>query len=331
MTQLGEATYRQLLEEYLERHGSAELLHDTPTLPAVKKNRSPNQLPRLVRRRFKRYLSRIEHVLRPADKRTYWIPGRQTPRLDLAGPPPPTSGELDVAVHLHVYYLDLLPELLAATHNVGQPFTCYVTTDSRAKASAAASLLGEHPLTKGFEVLVTPNRGRDIGPWIVGLSDYHDRHDLWCHLHTKKSLHRPQLGEDWRHFLLQQLVGSEASVRHILAAFETDPGLGLVIPPFYYYAATREFTEWEDPARASRFFHRLGIDLKLPGTPLFSAGSMCWYRPRALRRLFEQGFRVEDFEVESGQVDTTLMHLIERSLVYVTQAEGMGYRVLVPA
>jgi lipopolysaccharide biosynthesis protein len=62
-----------------------------------------------------------------------------------------------------------------------------------------------------------------------------------------------------------------------------------------------------------------------------TAVSMCWYRPDALAALFEHGFDYPDFEPESGQICVALMHLVERSLVYVAGDAGFSFRIAVPA
>ncbi len=189
----------------------------------------------------------------------------------------------------------------------------------------------QHPLIKSHKVIVSPNRGRDIAPRIIEMGPYSDHHELFCHIHTKKSLHEPGMGNEWRRFLLAQVLGTKSSVRQILMAFNSEPGLGIVIPPFFRQAVSPPFNEWDDRTRAKLFFESLGIKELPPRHPVFSAGSMCWYRPKALTDLFQQRFSYEDFEQESNQVGGTVAHLIERSLVYVAKNSGFGFRIIIPS
>jgi lipopolysaccharide biosynthesis protein len=243
---------------------------------------------------------------------------------------PSADNELDIAVHMHVYFIDLLPELAFQTQNIDQPFTCYVTTDLEEKAEAIKALLSKHPLITTFEVIVTPNRGRDIAPWIIEMARYNNHHELWCHIHTKKSLHVPKLGDSWRRFLLQQILGSKRQVRNIVSSFNHEHDLGLVIPPFYKPAVGRVFRKWDEPDRAKIFFKTLKISSLPPRNPTFAAGSMFWYRPKALSTLFDQSYSYDDFELETNQLGGTLAHLVERSLAYIATNNAFSFKVVMP-
>ena len=113
----------------------------------------------------------------------------------------------------------------------------------------------------------------------------------------------------------------------ILGAFESDPDLGVVIPPFFTEAVRPELQGWDDRERAAALFRSLGIQRHPPPNAVFPAGSYFWYRGDALAPLFEHGFTFEDFDPESGQTSLTIMHLIERSIVYVAEQRGYTHRV----
>lgn len=57
----------------------------------------------------------------------------------------------------------------------------------------------------------------------------------------------------------------------------------------------------------------------------FVAGSMFWVRLEALRTLLDAPLQPRDFEPESGQIDGTLAHAIER-IVAASVAQA-GWRV----
>ena len=61
-------------------------------------------------------------------------------------------------------------------------------------------------------VRVTPNRGRDIAPKLVGFADVHDRYEYVLHLHSKRSRHADFLSP-WRTYLYETLLGSAQGPR----------------------------------------------------------------------------------------------------------------------
>ena len=330
MTNLTQEDFQQLLEDHLHGTGQINLLKTDSNLAPSATGIKKDALPIRLRRRLLGYWGRLKLKVTNTGTREFWISDSKAPLLQISDSVKTANAELDIAVHMHVYFLDLLPELLYHTQFIGQAFTCYVTTNCHEKATAIHLLLEHHPLIRLSKVIVTPNRGRDIAPWIIEMAPYNAHHQLFCHIHTKKSLHEPGMGNEWRRFLLTQMLGRNGSVQQIFAAFNREPDLGIVIPPFFRKAVSPPFNEWDDRTRARLFFESLGIKELPPRHPVFSAGSMCWYRPKALSDLFQQGFSYDDFEQESNQVGGTVAHLIERSLVYAARNSGFGYRVIIP-
>ena len=48
-----------------------------------------------------------------------------------------------------------------------------------------------------------------------------------CHIHTKKSLTDPELGKNWRIYLLNNLLGTTEVISEILTDFENHDKLGI--------------------------------------------------------------------------------------------------------
>lgn len=225
-----------------------------------------------------------------------------------------------VAVHAHVYYPDLLHELIYYMNHIPQPFDCYVTTDTEVKKEAIAQQLADRLEAQTIELRVTPNVGRDVAPFLVECRDLADRYDYVCHIHTKKTPHRG-FGESWREHLLDHLLGSGKLVNGILAYLETHDEAGLIFPRVF--SAVDGRGSWGDNRQhVQALLQRLGLQDELPEELAFPAGTMFWMRTRALENLFRAGITYEDFEAESGQLDGTLAHAFERAVVCIARHNG---------
>ncbi|GHU57407.1 hypothetical protein FACS189442_6370 [Spirochaetia bacterium] len=62
-------------------------------------------------------------------------------------------------------------------------------------------------------------------------------------------------------------------------------------------------------------------------TAIMPCGTMFWYRPQALCPLFELQLSVDDIPPEPIP-DETILHAIERILVYIAWNEGYDYRIM---
>ncbi|HEP1419438.1 TPA: alpha-L-Rha alpha-1,3-L-rhamnosyltransferase, partial [Streptococcus pyogenes] len=85
-----------------------------------------------------------------------------------------------VAVHLHVFYVDLLDEFLTAFEDWNFHYDLFITTDSDIKRKEIKEILQRKGKTA--DIRVTGNRGRDIYPMLL-LKDKLSQYDYIGHFH----------------------------------------------------------------------------------------------------------------------------------------------------
>ena len=89
----------------------------------------------------------------------------------------------------------------------------------------------------------------------------------------------------------------------------------------------RHWTNWGDDFRLAKpLADRMGFALSPDKLLDFPSGSMFWMRTAALKPLLDLNLAFEAFDTESGQIDATIAHAIERLYFYV--CERAGYRWL---
>jgi glycosyltransferase involved in cell wall biosynthesis/GT2 family glycosyltransferase len=228
-----------------------------------------------------------------------------------------TARAASVAIHCHAFYLSLLPELFQYLSKLTLRYTLYLTVCREADVAAAKAFARDAlPDFVQVEVRLVPNQGRDIAPLFVGLAGVLEKHDVWCHLHTKFSPHT-HFGSKWRVYLLDQLVGSDERIDGILAKLEADDDLGLLYPDNYF--EIKKFVDHGvNRPSLSGLFARLGVDSTVPDELSdFAAGSMCWFKTKALLPIVRSGLTIEEFGEEAAQTDGTLAHSLERALCLV--------------
>ncbi|MFP3041971.1 rhamnan synthesis F family protein [Treponema primitia] len=247
---------------------------------------------------------------------------------------PETS--LKIAVHLHVFYLDLFEQYFIYFDSFLFNFDLFITTDTLEKSKEISDCLESHVTAKKIkEIIITENRGRDIIPWLsIGdrLADY----DIVGHFHTKRS----PVAEEWSGITWQQEINDLLlrPINEIVNIFNTNSKIGIIIPelPFIFHIPIPLRFSYEKNMQVTmqglwrKMECRKDINFEVLMTPIMSCGTMFWYRPEALRRLFQLKISMEEVPPEPLTIDGTLLHCIERIVVYLAWNEGFDYRIMVP-
>jgi glycosyltransferase involved in cell wall biosynthesis len=226
-------------------------------------------------------------------------------------------------LHVHLFYPEVATDLLQKLAGNRSPCDLLLTTSDKENAGALRTA------TSGYRngtvtVQIVPNRGRDIGAFLSGVGrDLLSRYDVVGHLHSKRSssVADAAVGEIWREFLWQNLVGGFYPMLDIvLAQFDEKSDLGLIFPE------DPHLTGWADNFEiASSLAQRMGIKEPLPPFFEFPVGTMFWARTNALGPLFDLKFGWEDYPDEPLPYDGTLLHALERILPFVSRHAGYGY------
>jgi glycosyltransferase involved in cell wall biosynthesis len=232
---------------------------------------------------------------------------------------------LRTAVHAHFYYPELIEELLSKLSTNTAQCDLLITTNDDAKATILRA--ATDGLAWGqVDVRVVPNRGRDVAPLFAAYGDEIARnYDVIGHFHGKRSLAiegiRPGIGETWREFLWQHLIGDLFPMMDIvLSHFAADDSLGLI------FAEDPHLCDWSgNLAMAETLAARVGIKVPLPPFFEFPVGTMFWARPSALAPLFDLHLGWDDFPEEPVAEDGTIMHALERLLPFGAAKAGLTF------
>lgn len=225
-----------------------------------------------------------------------------------------------VAVHLHLYYVDLAEEFASYFKNISAGYDLYVTNILENNDEYIKRVFADCGADK-VEVVTVPNVGRDVGPMIFDLKDKLCRggYDVLGHFHSKKSVGNDKVsGDGWRKYLLDNLVGRH--VNQILGLFNnkriglvfTDDSTAVDIGENYKYISN--LCEW------------FGLS-NIEQTPVFPVGNMFWSRVDAIKGIFELDKDVI-LQQEPLPYDGSYLHALERLLLYVVEKNGYEYTTI---
>jgi len=261
----------------------------------------------------------LAHWLRAGQPAGPWSRLVYTP-ADLSAPPVPEKLSR-IALHVHFYYETLAADFGRRLERNGASCDLFLSTNTKEKAEYLRRTFSKH--RGSVEIEVVPNRGRDIGPFVTGFGTrmIEGGYDLVGHIHGKKSLGvDAAMGEAWRHFLWENLIGGEYPMLDLAAqVFAANPSIGLLMPEDPHLVG------WdENRAIAEDLARRMGLATPLDDFFDFPLGTMFWARPAALRPLLELRLSWDDYPSEPLPSDGTILHALERLLPFIVRHAGFA-------
>lgn len=230
--------------------------------------------------------------------------------------------KISIAVHIHLYYEDLLDEFISYLQNIPYCFDLYVSCRNNVDIKKIRRELKNIRLVKKIVVKNVENRGRDILPFYVTFGKRLKKYKYIMHAHSKKSLYTGREQLDWRQNSMNSICGSQMLVKKILYLFETE-NIGLVYPENYDNVPSIAYSWLMNESCGRDLLSRMGIPLP-KGPFLFPAGSFFWARTDAIKPIFNLNLSRKDFPDEAKQNDGTIAHALERVIGITARHSGFN-------
>ncbi len=218
-----------------------------------------------------------------------------------------------LAVHLHLYYMAQLPEILEYLKSLeGVDYDLYVTMTAP-HPQAAGKIRQAHPQAVIWQA---ENRGYDVGPFIDFLHHIDlDAYEYVLKLHTKGKtsnnytlLNGNRLNNAlWGQILWDSLLKNQTQLAENLKRLDDSAAAGMLGSKYCLTGARQDY---------EKLLPRLKEELKKMGLPaadklMFVAGTMFLVRANLLKPL--SIYRPEDFAPTDGRIkEGTLAHVFER-------------------
>lgn len=225
------------------------------------------------------------------------------------------------ALHIHAYYTDQLADVVQRLEKNATRPDLFVSVADDAGERAARKHFSRYSGTVA-SIMVVPNAGRDIGPFLTGFGpDLTRDYDFVGHVHTKKSTHlkNADVTADWVTFAYSGVLGGKRAgpmMDRILEAMAQDDRIGIAYPDDPNIMG---WTENLQPAESLAQSMAVG---ELPKVFNFPIGTMFWMRSAALQPFVDLDLTWADYPAEPAPNDGTMLHALERLFGIVPQLQG---------
>lgn len=230
-----------------------------------------------------------------------------------------------VAIVINLYYVETLNYYVEYIKNIPEGIHIYLISSSE---EILEYLEGKFHHRRDTHYLLKNNRGRDISALLVSFGETALQYKYVCFLHDKKEkkVHQKVDTDFWVKNLWSNTIGSEEYIYRILAKFEREDKLGMIVPPLpsgEYGSLFGERFWTENHERTCKLANELGVQCEIDSqkAPL-TIGTVFWARTESLKKLLTYNWRYEDFPEEPMKNDGQINHAIERVLGYVVLDAG---------
>lgn len=233
-----------------------------------------------------------------------------------------------VALIMHLYFPDLLEESFKYASSMPEYADVYITTDTEDKKVEIENVFSKLVCNK-LDIRVIENRGRDVSSLLVGVKDIVMDYEIACFAHDKKTAQvKPgSVGASFGYKCFENTLANKTYVVNVIDTFLNNSRLGIYSPPEPNHADFYPTLgcEWGPNFKVTKKLAKklkLNVPIDKDKAPVAPLGTMFWFRPKAMKKLFDNDWEYTDFPKEPNKIDDTLLHAIERIYPFVVQSEG---------
>lgn len=247
---------------------------------------------------------------------------------------PPVNPSIKIAIHLHLYYTDMIYEFIDRFNTLPYNFDLFVSTRADANTTVISQLLVKN-ISRLQNVVVenVPNRGRDLAPFIITFGKQLLKYDVIAHFQSKKSVESKFL-EHWGECILDTLIGpvdgSGGRAAYIIKLLSASADIVYPALPRFFPRGDIGDSGWGCNQDDGQAILEQYSDITLDMYPKidFVAGSMFWAKAECLEKFLSLPLSWDDFSDEPIHVDGTLPHALERLiLVFANEHKGDKIRI----
>ena len=230
---------------------------------------------------------------------------------------------INVAIQVHIFYEDLIKEIIDKVNNIPIKFDLYITSTSLQKSKISIKdYVRNYSKADNYYIKIVENKGRDVLPFLTQLKSVIKQYKYICHIHSKKTIYSPKFGDKWRKYLYGNLLGTIQITSEILSDFENFEKLGFIFPEtFYECIKFALILTKQDRKYTNYIINQIFPGFKIEKSFDFTAGNMFWARVNAIYQIFDET-SPDLFPEEKNQKSGTIIHGIERVWIYLIKLNG---------
>ncbi len=234
-----------------------------------------------------------------------------------------------ITVIAYLYYSDLVSYLCTYINRIPS----YIRVVIISSNNLVFDEIRKHIVSTNMNIkyINKPNVGRDVSALLVTSKQYVESSDYVCFLHDKKehqNMARIQETKAWLDNIWQNTLASKDYIENVIELFEQNDKIGVLAVPqplglfFDTWAGQGWYESYEGTCELAK---KIGLNIEIiRENPPITIGTALWFRPKALKKLFEYKWNYDDFDDDKLIDGRYLSYAVERIFSFV--ADDAGYK-----
>jgi hypothetical protein len=196
-----------------------------------------------------------------------------------------------ILVQTHIDKEHLIKDIIKFTNNIPVKFDLFISLSYKIAYKEIEYYVQNNTKSINFEIRKFTYEENDVLPFIEQVMNNIQKYRYCCHISTKMPIHI-DFGEEWRNYLLNNLLGNSNIISEILTEFENNENLGFIISETFYKVFTnKESNETELYAKKMNVL----LGKMFPKVRKFQNyfdlsewNNMFWVKAKAIQEIFEK-------------------------------------------
>lgn len=233
-----------------------------------------------------------------------------------------------ILVQAHISYYNLIKDIIEFTNNIPIKFDLFISFNNISISKEIEKYIESNTKAFKFEIRVYPYTENDILPFLEQVMNDIKKYKYCCHIYAKNSIHI-DFGDNWRNYLLNNLLGNSNIISEILTEFENNEKLGFIYPETFYKAFTIKNTNnidlysYQINLLLNEIFPNYKILKNYYDFP--EEVNMFWTKTNAIHQIFAKKI-IERIKKENKNFNNNIQNCLKRIWIYIVKLNGYYHK-----
>ena len=236
--------------------------------------------------------------------------------------------KVKIAVQAHVYYEDLIKEMIDKINNIPFKFDLYISTDTLPKKNIIENYVKKNTKANYYEILIIQNQGRDLLPMLIQMRHKITNYEYFCHIHSKRDNYT-EFGNVWRNYLYQNLLGNTEIIKDIFNTFISKEEIGFIFPEVVYKFIKMPFMLGKNNTKYLNYvINKISPGYKVGSIFKYSSGNMFWAKVDAIKQAFRNKYVKMVKNNDAEKIFNITSYANEVAWLYFVKINGYLYKTI---